>query len=255
MKCKICNSDTNLFDKAIIMNKYKVNYFHCPNCGFIQTEEPFWLQEAYSEAISDSDIGLISRNINLSIKVDTILKVLNSSSTLLDYGGGYGIFVRMMRDKGWDFEWYDKYCNNLFAQGHEKKKKHYDVVTSFEMLEHLENPFETLDEFFSIADTLFCTTELIPQNPPLIKDWWYYATETGQHISFYTHKSLALIAEKYKKYFFSGFGLHILSGNPIPIRQIKFTFNHPHFAKKLFKIYDRPSLLSSDYFELTGKSL
>ena len=86
--CKICSFDCQHFDKAILMGKYEINYYRCPNCGFVQTEDPYWLPEAYSDAIADSDIGLIARNIHLSSIVDTILKILNPTSKLLDYGGG-----------------------------------------------------------------------------------------------------------------------------------------------------------------------
>lgn len=253
--CKICLTESKPFDKALLMNNYEVKYFHCPHCGFVQTEEPYWLKEAYSYAITDSDIGLISRNIHLASVVNTILMILDSQSKLLDYGGGYGMFVRMMRDKGWNFEWYDEYCENLFAKGHEMKSMHYDIVTSFEMLEHLPNPLETFDKIFSIADTLICTTELIPHKPPLIKDWWYYATETGQHISFYTYKSMKLIAEKYNKHFFSGFGLHIFSNEQLPVKKIELAFRHPFIAKRLYKLHYRPSLLPNDYYNLTGKNI
>lgn len=49
MTCKICGSETSQKFKAKILVKYDINYYHCENCGFLQTEEPFWLEEAYKE--------------------------------------------------------------------------------------------------------------------------------------------------------------------------------------------------------------
>lgn len=75
MNCKVCGSEVQLFDTAIILNKYQIDYFECPHCGFIQTEEPYWLNEAYASAITSSDIGLIMRNLSLSKKVDYFFRL------------------------------------------------------------------------------------------------------------------------------------------------------------------------------------
>ena len=40
----------NFFDTAMILKKYKVNYWRCQNCGFIETDTPYWLDESYSDA-------------------------------------------------------------------------------------------------------------------------------------------------------------------------------------------------------------
>lgn len=53
MKCKICGSDAPFFSEADILKKHHVKYYKCSSCGFIQTEAPYWLSEAYSDAITE----------------------------------------------------------------------------------------------------------------------------------------------------------------------------------------------------------
>lgn len=255
MNCKICGKESIPFDNALVLGKHKVSYCRCHCCGFIQTEDPYWLPEAYSSAITDSDIGLIARNIHLSGVINNVLKILNPQGSLLDFGGGYGMFVRMMRDKGWNFEWYDEYCENLFAKGHEMHQQHYEVVTSFELLEHLPDPMEMFERLFALSDTLICTTELLPQPTPKVKEWWYYATETGQHVSFYTKESLQVVANKFGRNLYAKHGIIIFSSKEIPSKKINLTFNHPRIARKVLDLRDRKSLLADDYHKLTGKHL
>lgn len=52
MTCKICGKENKFIFKAKILKKYDVSYFHCENCGFLQTEEPHWLSEAYKSPIN-----------------------------------------------------------------------------------------------------------------------------------------------------------------------------------------------------------
>ena len=122
MKCKICNNKSNYIFKAQLLNKYDVKYYHCSNCGFLQTEDPYWLEEAYNNSITTSDTGIMSRNLYLSQLSTLILYYFfDKNAKYLDYAGGYGIFVRLMRDIGFDFYWYDKYSKNLLVRGFEYK--------------------------------------------------------------------------------------------------------------------------------------
>ncbi len=50
------------------MFKYEVQYYRCPECYFAQTEDPYWLDEAYQNALNLSDTGLLFRNKMLLIK-------------------------------------------------------------------------------------------------------------------------------------------------------------------------------------------
>ncbi|SHE95947.1 class I SAM-dependent methyltransferase [Schwartzia succinivorans] len=251
--CKICGNKMSEYGHAEILNKYDITYYMCEQCGFIQTEDPYWLGEAYSSAIADSDIGLLSRNIMLSKNISGIINgVFNDAKTFLDYGGGYGIFTRIMRDNGFDFEWYDKYCKNIFAVGHERKRMHYDVVTAFEFMEHLPNPREVLGELFACADNIICSTELIPLNKPDLNNWWYFCLDHGQHVSFYTEKAMIYLAQMYGKYYARCGSTHVFSRSHISGYKLSLCCRFPRLVNKLRR---RASLLPVDYEALTGKKI
>jgi len=216
MNCKICQSLSLPFATAKILNgKYKIQYFQCQNCGFIQTEEPYWLADAYSQAIAPSDEGLIFRNLMLAqITNNIISNFFNPEDNFLDFGGGYGLLVRLMRDIRYNFFWQDKYCQNLFAQGFEARgdvasatlrvgealrmqNRSYQLLTAFEVFEHLVNPLEDIKELLKYSQNILFSTELIPANNPKPDQWWYYALNEGQHISLYSLKSLSILAEKF----------------------------------------------------------
>ena len=88
MKCKICNHEAKNIFTAKILNKYNVNYCYCNHCGFLQTEEPYWLKEAYSNPISIIDTGIMARNIGSSKITKVVLYFLfRKFGKFPDYGG------------------------------------------------------------------------------------------------------------------------------------------------------------------------
>ncbi|MEH2392650.1 MAG: methyltransferase domain-containing protein [Nostoc sp.] len=244
--CKVCKSDSHLFAQSILLGKHKVDYFQCSNCEFVQTEEPYWLEEAYSEAIAKTDVGLVFRNNSLSLQAANIIfRVFNHEAKFLDYGGGYGMFVRMMRDLGFDFYWIDKFCTNLFAKGFEANKytsNSYELVTAFEVFEHFINPIEEIENILKFSRNILFSTELLPPNNPKPNEWWYYTLHEGQHISIYTLNTLSIIAKKYNLNLYSnGFSLHLLTEQKLyPEVFNDFQINHT-------EAFNKQSLLQSDY--------
>jgi hypothetical protein len=220
MKCSICKSESKYLFEKTLLKRYKVKYFKCDDCGFIETEKPrYWLRKAYSSALIDSDTGIIGRNITLS-KIAALIFLLfcKKDSMVLDYAGGYGIMTRMLRDVGVDCYWEDKYAENIFAkQFAHKKGNKYSMVTAFEFFEHLDDPVREIRQIiteYSPKILLFSTT-LHNGNPP--KDWWYFVEGGGQHISLYTAKSLGVFASKLNmKYSTNGVNIHIFSKIKIP---------------------------------------
>ena len=221
--CKICEFNTNFFASTIVLDKYKVDYFQCPNCGFVQTEEPYWLVEAYSNVITRSDVGIVYRNNYCSQKASQIIfNIFDSKAKFLDYGGGYGLFVSIMRDLGFNFYWDDKFCQNILAQGFEINNSHrYELVTAFEVFEHFINPIEEIENILKFSRNILFSTEILPADNPKPDKWWYYAPHEGQHISIYTLKALSIIAEKHNLNFYSSsipnndISLHLLTEKKI----------------------------------------
>ncbi len=218
VKCKVCESDSHYFATAKMLQKYDVNYYQCSHCGFVQTEHPYWLDEAYSEAIAASDVGLVYRNnMMANITAKLLFNYFDHQAKFLDYGGGYGLFTRLMRDQGFDFYWQDKFCENIFARGFElteKNKSDLLLVTAFELFEHLTYPFQELEEILKLAPNIFFSTQLLPDDNPQPDRWWYYTPHEGQHISIYTRKSLEILADKYNlKLYTDGISVHLLTTN------------------------------------------
>lgn len=218
MTCKICRQPAQSQFKAQVLGKYTVEYFACPHCGFLQTEDPYWLEEAYQSAINISDTGIVSRNISLRNSVTPLLLTLfGRNRQFLDFAGGYGLFIRLMRDAGFDFYWEDPYCENLFARGFEVQSgQKFAALTAFEVFEHLANPWTDIDRMLKSSRNIIFSTLLLPDPIPEPDLWWYYCFHHGQHIAFYQPRTLAYIAQQKGLHFTTnGKNLHLFSERPV----------------------------------------
>jgi hypothetical protein len=169
-------------------------------------------------AIIDADTGIIDRNLTLSrISAMIFLLFCNKKSKVLDYAGGYGIMTRMLRDIGLNCYWDDKYADNIFARGFEDiKGTKYEMVTAFELLEHLNSPIKEIKGIIQkYSPKVFLFSTMTHDGNPQ-KDWWYFSENGGQHISLYTRRSLEIIASKLDlKYSTNGINIHIFSKHRI----------------------------------------
>jgi len=259
MECKICKNPTEKKFEVQILGKYKISYFQCQKCFFVQTESPYWLSEAYKDSINITDTGIISRNITTSEFTALIIYLyFNRNSTFLDYAGGYGIFTRLMRDIGFDFYWNDLYSQNLLARGFEfntNKDKKIELITSFESFEHFENPLKEIELMLSISKNIFFSTVIIQEQLPSPEVWDYYGLDHGQHIALYSLKSLEYIAKKHKLCFYTNNkNLHIFSEKKLPYFNFKLLYRLRRFGfMKLIKRMIR-NRVASDQLLLKQKN-
>jgi hypothetical protein len=252
MKCNICGQPTEPLFTARVLDRHEVSYFRCGRCGFMQTEEPFWLAEAYTEAVSVYDVWAVSRPLNDSARIARLLDRCGADRTVpgLDFGGGTGIFTRRMRDLGYPFLRADAYSANLYARffdltDHPHPAK-FSLITCFEVFEHLPNPRKELAAMFELSDTVFFSTTLAPAGLKTAKDWDYFAPFHGQHVSFYTVAALQeLAAATGSRLFTNGEDQHLLT-------RTNLRFTQPEFGEI---VSGRPSSLFRRVLQKAGNAL
>ncbi len=212
--CRLCGGTTSPTYKLEILKKYDIQYLSCESCGHFQTEKPYWLTEAYTEIINDEDLGIFRRNFFFSNFLTLWLGKKNPLTwKALDYSGGYGILVRLMRDQGLNFKWTDKYCENIFAKNAtaNTQEEKFDLVTSFEVLEHVEDPVAFVKELLTYGKgTLLLSTVTFKGQFPS-KDWYYLGKNHGQHIGFFNQRSLEKLAQLTGVHLVSFRNMHLLS--------------------------------------------
>lgn len=223
--CSVCTASMRPVFNGRILQQHDVTYFQCPQCDFLRTETPHWLEAAYASAIARTDTGLVLRNQHISRSLTCVLDAFfDSNARYLDTAGGTGLLTRLMRDIGFDFAWEDPYCDNLMAPGFEASPREtdFEAVTAFEAIEHMIDPMAFVQQSVarSRTRTLIFSTELYsdPLPPP---DWWYLAQATGQHISFFTRRTMEAMAERCGLAFYSQGMLHMMTAQPVDARQYR----------------------------------
>ena len=259
MQCKICGSSSDLAFQGKVLRKYDVSYYRCIGCGFLQTEEPYWLAEAYSSAISDTDLGPVNRAVTGAQIVESLILLgFDPNARFIDWGGGYGVFTRLMRDIGYDFYWRDAYCQNLFAkQFVANDSGAYELMTSFEVFEHLAQPMSEIEAMLKLSPSILFTTQLPPARLEGVADWWYLAPENGQYIAIYSLPALNHIAKTFGLNLNSdGSAFHLLSPKTISDKMFRIIALNGRASKVIRSIQRRKlrkgSLLMDDFRAVTG---
>ena len=249
-RCGCCDTISSYYETANVLGRYKVRYYCCPACGFIQTEPPFWLEESYKSPMTSYDLGGISRPTLNSVLTKAVVNwFFDAGGRFLDFGGGYGVFTRWMRDEGYDFFHYDRHCPNLFAPGHDADisgSVRYELVTAFEVFEHMVEPTKTVAHLLSITDSILFSTELLPIPAPPITDWWYYGPEHGQHIAFFTPVALQQLAARFDANYYTNGSIHLISRRHISEKTFRLVL-HPKVRLLINRFYRRRSLLENDF--------
>lgn len=208
-RCKVCGGEAPLegvvdFNKSCEEHRgirfslagVAVYYRRCTTCGFLFTNFcDAWLPEDFRQRIYNADYAkvdpdyLVERPKGNTHLVGRLFGASVPSLRVLDYGGGNGTLAAGLRAMNFAAESYDP-----FDGSGEDKPGPYDLITCFEVMEHVTDPHGTV---LAIADrlaptglVLFSTLLLPIDRASGSLDWWYIAPRNG-HVSIHTADSLA----------------------------------------------------------------
>jgi hypothetical protein len=219
--CRVCGKEAPPFFTKQILSKHKVTYFKCPACGHVQTEKPYWMEEAYRDPGYKLDVGMADRCIWTAQTMVALAGRLSIGprEPCLDWGAGTGLFVRFCRDYGMNFFYFDPHPRNIFACGFEAdagERQKWACVSAFEVAEHFADPVKDFGELFRLLPRYILFSTLLYQGQSA--DWWYF-TDNGQHVAFYTRRSLESIGAQNGYHLASnGCDLHLFSKEPVRTR-------------------------------------
>jgi tetratricopeptide (TPR) repeat protein len=206
--CKVCDSPSLLYGvvdfhkscieaqgKRLPLSGVPVYYRRCGRCGLVFTDAfDGWAMEEFESRIYndayftvDPDYVSVRPLANAAMVAETF-EQHRDGMRVLDYGGGSGLLAERLREMGFAAESYDPFSkfDKLPGVG-------FDLITCFEVMEHLPQPRETVREMVSLLGEqgaiLFSTLIQPPEMERLRLNWWYAAPRNG-HVSLYTPAAL-----------------------------------------------------------------
>ena len=222
-RCRLCGGSLAERFTLTVLDQYDVKYFVCAACGSLQTERPYWLDEAYGRGtLADLDTGAVMRGLDKQATVISVMKVLGLPrwSKVLDFGGGTGLLCRLLRDAGVDAWMLEPRGAHELSPGYaiEMLDQPFDLICSFEVVEHLTDPREVLDLIVAHGENVLIGTE-----PYVGQDatWWYLTPTTGQHVFFYAPAAFEWLARKHAVEHVDLGSHHLLTHRPLSNRQRK----------------------------------
>lgn len=216
-RCPVCDGPTEMLDvvdfnksceelrgKFLPLSGRAVYYHRCSNCFFSHAPEfrnwpdDKFLRDIYNEEYLDVDPDY--ERVRPRGNVDYIKSLFDKEKQEikhLDYGGGNGRLCELLRGEGWNSISYDPFPKNDVDLATVGK---FNFITAFEVFEHvpdIDRMMRNMEKLMSSRCLVIFSTLLsdgnIKSNERLT--WWYASPRNG-HISLFSSKSLAVLAEK-----------------------------------------------------------
>ncbi len=238
--CKICATPSPLFGvvdfhksciettgRGLSLSGIPIYYRRCPHCAFtFTTAFDAWSPAAFLKHIYNDDYIQVDpdyaelRPLGNARFVARTFHATRDTVRILDYGGGNGILSQHLRDQHFDAATYDP-----FSPENELPTDRFNLITCFEVLEHVPDPRTTVDRMLSLLTpegAILFSTLLQPENFERVGVAWWYSSPRNGHVSLYSKESLSLLFAPH------GMEIHSLSQNLHIARRIAANEQEPH---------------------------
>ena len=192
MNCIICDA------KAVSFEDTQLDkiFFQCHSCGLIFLDKKFYISLDDEKKQYDYHNNSLENEGYVKMLNDFLDFTLESLhlKSVLDFGSGpTPVLVELLKQRGLHVEYFDKFYQP--KKVYENKK--YDLITSTEVFEHLENPKETLKllaNHLSSNGAISIMTLFHTNREDDFLKWWYRRDPT--HITFFTPKTIEIMAKE-----------------------------------------------------------
>lgn len=208
-QCLICSHT----ESKSVMLKNNADLVKCTSCGFV-----YFKQIPSGEELENYYKGY-GRNDYLSpITIKRYNEILDKlepyrkTGKLLDVGCGIGYFLEEAKKRGWQVhgtEYTDKAIEICESKGIQMKKGvlninnytagEFDVITSFEVIEHINNPLDEIQKFNTLlrsGGVVYITTPNFNSLQRLQLGEKSTVITYPEHLSYYTPSTLSFLFSK-----------------------------------------------------------
>ncbi len=193
-KCKICQSDTT----TITDTKTLKDYHKCSTCRYIFLDEKFYIDEQSEKKHYDKhhnnfeSLGYVKMFDDL---IDEFVEPFKEYiKTALDFGCGEGEVLPVLIERR-EIKC-DRFDLFYFPEEVYKDKK-YDLISSTEVFEHLQNPLEMIKKLLLHVEEngyILLMSAFHPDDDEKFLKWWYIRDVT--HIGFFNMSTFEYIAKE-----------------------------------------------------------
>jgi len=195
MLCKICHHPTqHYFDTQM-----QWDFYHCKACGFFFKDPTHYLDATQEIKVYENHnnsfespgyVEMFENFINVTFR-----PYLSTIQTVLEFGCGPGpVLAKLLKMQGLHVSTYDKF----FSPEKVYENRHYDLITSTEVLEHIDDPNAIMQFFHTHLQAqgyLAIMTQFHDNTAKAFLSWWYRKDPT--HICFYTPHTFEVLAQKH----------------------------------------------------------
>lgn len=208
-QCLICNSE-----RLKILPTYSIAFLcRCQSCGFIFSQSiptPEELENHYKGYGRNDYLSPIT--IKRYEELLDTMEPFRKTNKLLDVGCGIGYFLEVAKKRGWEVygtEYTDEAIRICEEKGLTMNKGklnpenydlgQFDIITSFEVIEHINNPNEELNNFHQLLRSGGLVYVTTPNFNSLLRyrlKAAYNVITYPEHLSYYTPRTLKKLFRK-----------------------------------------------------------